>query len=163
MGGCVSKGVSIREGTSILPKELLETIPWWRWASLDNNWSETYETVRGFTEPPLRATREYEWMRTQRKAYKSGSLTSDRQLMLEAIPWWEWMERESTRDKGLELLKSAIEDGKKQGRTKIEVRSSWANLLGIGEDQVHKYLRQLPEEDREKWDLLGDARGRHER
>ena len=138
--------------------KLLEMIAWWRWANLDGNWSKMYEMVNLRAEPPLRGTREYEWVRTQRKADKDNKLPADRKRLLEAIPWWQWTTRESDREKGLELLKAVIKDAEDLGHTKAQARSVWAKALNIGEDQIHKYVRLLPDECRKQWNQLGDAR-----
>lgn len=139
---------------------LLEQVPWWNWANLTNNWNANCERIAAMVEPPVRNTKDYEWCRTQRKAHGKGSLSQDRRRRLEAITWWNWTERRADRTEGLEELKRLISDGVKLGYSKSKVRELWAHLLGIGDDQVHKYIRKLPKEFRDQWDGLRDQRRR---
>lgn len=138
--------------------KLLEAIPWWRWASLDGNWMEKYQGISCLEKPPQRGCHGYEWIRTQRKSYRDGRLSPDRVKLLEEVPWWKWVERETSRERGLEMLQEQISDALKNGHTKTEVRASWAATLGIGSDQIYKYLRLLPSHVRDDWDGLGNAR-----
>jgi hypothetical protein len=62
---------------------------------------------------------------------------------------------------GLKELEALIRRGMERGDRKSEVCAAWAAKLGIGEDQVHKYLRRFPAETRDLWDQLGDMRRLH--
>ena len=138
----------------------LQAISWWTWATNSSNWDDKYQVLASLDEPPQRGTNEYEWMRTQRKSHKKGSLTPDRAKQLEAIPWWSWSERRSGRAEGLAELQTLIERGIAQGHSKADVRRQWAESLGIGDGQVHKYLRKLGPQHRSMWEQLIDHRGR---
>ena len=137
---------------------MLEAIPWWSWATNSKNWDGMFDRVADLPEPPARGTKEYEWVRTQRKFFAKGKLLPDRIARLEQIAWWQWEERRKNRDDGLEELEALIRRGIEQGDNKSAVRVLWATKLGIGEDQIHKYLRCLPSETRDLWDHLGDMR-----
>jgi hypothetical protein len=97
-------------------------------------------------------------VRTQRKFFAKGKLMPDRIARLEQIAWWQWEERCKNRDDGLEELEALIRRGIERGDSKSAVRVLWATKLGIGEDQIHKYLRCLPSETRDLWEHLGDMR-----
>lgn len=138
----------------------LKQILWWKWATLAKNWESTYQSIAALDVPPGRGTKEYEWCRTQRKLHGKGKLSEDRRRHLEAISWWNWTERRADRTEGLEELKRLIGDGMTLGYSKAKVRNLWAHLLGIGNDQIHKYLRKLPKTYRDQWDRLADDRGK---
>lgn len=69
---------------------LCEAIPWWSWETTRDTWDAMCEALKAASEPPKREMKEYEWGRTQRKAYKARKLPGDRAAKLEAIPWWSW-------------------------------------------------------------------------
>lgn len=140
--------------------KLLEAIPWWQWATLNKNWETKFNALKRMSHAPARGSKENEWMRTQRKSYRAGKLTAERRRLLESIPWWEWGERANSRDEGLSVLEQSISDGISQGSSKTEVRNAWAKRMGIGSDQVHKYLRNADERMKTAWDRLRDDRGR---
>ncbi len=71
---------------------LCEAIPWWTWETTRDTWDAMCEALGNMSEPPQRGTKEYEWVRTQRKAYKARKLPDDRTAKLEDIPWWVWGE-----------------------------------------------------------------------
>lgn len=137
---------------------LLEAVPWWTWTTIRDTWGVTCEALQGSVVPPKRGTKEYEWVRTQRKAHADGKLTAERVEKLGTIPWWTWGEGERSRTEGLQRLKSLIEEGFELGTTKAEVRRSWSVAANISPDQIYKYLRLLPPEVRAMWDQMGDAR-----
>lgn len=140
--------------------KLLEEIPWWHWASLSDIWDSKFSEVSELEACPSRGTTLYDWVRTQRKSYKRGSLAPERVSKLEDITWWQWAERAANRDEGLKELKRCIQRGAELGQTKSQVASAWATTMQIGADQVHKYLRLSSPETRDNWDRLVDERGR---
>lgn len=142
---------------------LLESIPWWMWASLSSNWETNFAEVAALPERPARGTRLYEWVRTQRKEYKAGRLAPERAKKLESISWWVWEERRSSKDDGLVELQLCIREGADLGHTKTQVAEKWAEIMGVGRDQVHKYLRKSERAVREQWKQLGDERKRSDR
>ena len=137
---------------------LLESIKWWSWASNDRNWQVAFGRVESKSEPPVRGTADYEWVRTQRKRFHSGKLSEERKAQLESVGWWEWGEAARSRDEGLDCLSRLIDEGVAQGRSKAEVQADWGAQLKIGADQIHKYRRLLPMSQQEKWKQLIDAR-----
>lgn len=139
---------------------LLEAISWWTWTTQAKNWDAMYGTVASLLDPPARGSKEYEWMRTQRKAYRDRKLAADRVHRLEAIPWWQWVERASNRDEGLALLETYINEGLADGSSKAQVKDAWSKGLGIRPDQIHKYLRKLDRQLRSAWENLPDDRGK---
>ncbi|MBX3444549.1 MAG: Helicase associated domain protein [Planctomyces sp.] len=139
---------------------LLESIPWWTWASLSSNWETNFAEVAALPERPARGTTLYEWVRTQRKEYKAGRLAPERAKRLESIPWWVWEERRSSKDDGLVELQICIREGVELGHTKTQVADKWAEIMGVGRDQVHKYLRKAEPAVRDQWKRLGDGRKR---
>lgn len=138
--------------------KLCEAIPWWSWATTRDTWDATCEALKDMEEPPKRGSKEYEWVRTQRKARSGGKLPPDRIRRLEAIPWWSWGEGDRSRDAGLDTLQTMIEEGLAAGATKGDIQRRWAKAVKVGEGQLHKYLRLLPKDIREKWGRLRDAR-----
>ena len=56
----------------------------------------------------------------------------------------------------MQKLTDLIKQGLKLGQSKAEVRAKWGDALGIGPDQIHKYLRRLPDKIRALWDNLED-------
>ncbi len=136
----------------------LETIPWWKWQSQKGNWEMRFQDVAGLTTRPARQTKLYEWVRTQRKAFKSGVLAPDRIRKLESISWWLWEERRSDRAEGIKSLELCIREGVALRHTKAQVAEKWAEAMGIGADQVHKYLRKLSPSSREQWTALAGER-----
>ncbi|WP_166831554.1 DEAD/DEAH box helicase family protein [Thalassoroseus pseudoceratinae] len=139
---------------------LLDSIPWWTWASSSNNWDKKFSDVADLPERPARGTTLYDWVRTQRKEYKAGRLAPERAKKLESILWWVWEERRSSKDDGLANLRICVREGIELGHTKRQVAEKWAEIMGVGRDQVHKYLRKSEPAVREQWKCLGDERGR---
>lgn len=138
----------------------LEEIPWWTWANLQNNWDTQYARVVSLHAKPDHGTELYNWVRTQQRAYKAGKLSENQIVKLESIEWWLWELRVVSRVDGLPDLLLCIEEGLKNGETKSQVADNWAELAGVGSDQVHKYLRAADPSLRQKWDQLGDLRGK---
>jgi len=140
--------------------KLLESIPWWTWETQRDNWDAVYEEIKSMAGPPARETPEYNWVRTQRRAYKAGSLPPERAALLEQIPGWEWEQRRGSRDEGLQYLSDLLDDFGGAGTTKAELRAMWSEFLKIGSDQIHKYLRGLPDSYQRTWNRLPDDSGR---
>ncbi len=137
--------------------KLLESIKWWSWQSNHDQWESKFEAIAELPDPPARGTTSYEWMRTQRKAFHDGSLSDDRQRLLESITWWTWGEGSRSRDKGLELLATLIGEAERNSRTKAQVRQQWSEALGITEDQINKYLKLLSNDHKAAWKRLRSA------
>jgi len=144
-------------------KELLESIPWWKWTSLASNWEDSFVQFAASPKPPERDTKLYGWMRTQRKEHRQGRLAPERVAKLESLPGWSWKERRSNRDDGIEALRGCINEGVEIGHTKSQVAARWAEIAGVGSDQVHKYLRNSDLSMRNQWKQLVDDRGRQRR
>ncbi|QGJ68635.1 Hypothetical protein PBC10988_2960 [Planctomycetales bacterium 10988] len=140
--------------------EKLEMISWWKWSSLSANWADNFDELSALGEKPARGTKLYEWVRTQRKVFKAGRLSEERAELLESIPWWTWEERRSDREDGILELELCIEQGVELGHTKRQVREKWAEIVGVGSDQIHKYLRKSQPDVQEQWKKLVDERGR---
>lgn len=132
----------------------LEQIPWWKWSSNVNRWQAKYDRVSKLPDPPKRGTKDADWVRTQRKTYNDNRLLSDRIEKLELIRWWTWTARRSNRNEGLAILKMRLPQWAKSGVNKADARSAWSKEMGVGEDQIHKYVRKLPADLRELWKRL---------
>ncbi|MEZ5943930.1 MAG: DEAD/DEAH box helicase family protein [Planctomycetaceae bacterium] len=143
--------------------ELLVTIPWWTWASLSSNWERKFTHFASMAARPARGTKLYEWGRTQRKSFKAGKLPKDRIAKLASIPWWTWEERRASKDDGLDILGISIREGVELGHSKRQVAEKWSEIMGIGPDQVHKYLRKSNPAVREQWKRLSDERRKRKR
>jgi superfamily II DNA or RNA helicase len=139
---------------------LLDSIFWWEWSSLSGNWESKFVELSALPTRPERGSKLYEWLRTQRKAFKAGRLSMERTKKLESISWWEWQERRSSRADGVENLRVCIREGIELGHTKSQVAEKWAEVTGVGTDQVHKYLRNTTPALRKQWDCLVDERGK---
>jgi superfamily II DNA or RNA helicase len=77
------KGLLIKERI-----QLLETISWWKWANITTNWNDMFIRVSEFDAMPKRGTREYDWIRTQRKNFNKGTLAPDRSDKLNTLSLW---------------------------------------------------------------------------
>lgn len=69
---------------------LLEEIPWWSWAT-DNSsrWRAQYDKLAsGKNGQQVR-----DWIKTQRRMYASGKLSSGQIQMLESVAGWSWAPR----------------------------------------------------------------------
>ena len=91
-----------------LPQEKIgncESIPWWSWASNQDNWEAGYSAIKGMPEPPEVSTKEYDWAKHQRRMHAKGKLSEARIDKLETLPWWTW---ESTADKQWEVCLSRV-------------------------------------------------------
>lgn len=140
--------------------ELLESISWWTWASLEANWESRFTELKSLSKPPARDESLYEWMRTQRKRYSSQKLSAERIEKLETIEWWDWEVRRSSPDNGIDNLAICVREGVELNHSKSQVRDKWAEIMGISPDQIDKYLRRSPESVRSQWDSLTDDRGK---
>lgn len=138
----------------------LESLPWWKWADLEKNWLSKFEELSSNQEKPERGSRLYEWIRTQRKSYKTGKLSVERIQKLESLPDWQWVERRSDCTEGLKELEICIREGISLNHCKSQVAEQWAAVIGVGADQVHKYLRRSKPKVRSGWDQLTDNRVR---
>ncbi|MFK8112249.1 MAG: helicase associated domain-containing protein [Rubripirellula sp.] len=132
----------------------VEQIPWWKWSSNVNRWQAKYDRVSKLPDPPKRGTKDADWVRTQRKTYNENRLLSDRIEKLELISWWTWTARRSNRNEGLAILKNRLPQWAKSGVNKADARFAWSQKMGVGEDQIHKYIRKLPADLRELWKRL---------
>ena len=138
----------------------LESIWWWNWSNLSGNWESSFAELAASPTRPERGSKLYEWLRTQRKAFKAGRLSMERTKKLESISWWEWQERRSSRADGLENLRVCIREGIELSHTKSQVAEKWAEITGVGANQVHKYMRNATPALRKQWDCLVDERGK---
>jgi Type III restriction enzyme, res subunit len=111
---------------------LCESISWWSWKTKRDTWQATFEHLKAASAPPERGTKEYEWLRTQRKANKAARLSDDRAAKLESIAWWSWGDGERSRQQGPDQLKSLIDAGLEEGSSKTEVQNRWAAIVGNG-------------------------------
>lgn len=70
---------------------LLEEISWWKWQrSVPSRWNIRYEQIRLFDKCPPSGTKEYDWIRHQRRMKEQGRLSEERTMMLKSISWWTW-------------------------------------------------------------------------
>lgn len=105
--------------------ELLEALPGWTWNVLDARWEDHYDALRRFqareghalvpsthTEPqPARAAwagagsvRLGQWVVAQRAQRKTGDLSPERAVRLNAVPGWVWDTRTYAWERGLAEL-----------------------------------------------------------
>lgn len=70
---------------------LLEAIPWWSWAeSFVDRWQQMYDHIKNLPACPKAGTKDYGWVRQQRRQHLKGSLEPFKVKLLEAISWWTW-------------------------------------------------------------------------
>ncbi|WP_158261322.1 MULTISPECIES: DEAD/DEAH box helicase family protein [Pirellulaceae] len=70
---------------------LLEEIPWWEWQrTVRDRWNEQFKQLKGLENCPPAGTKEYDWVRHQRRMQEKNSLPAERKQKLESIPWWTW-------------------------------------------------------------------------
>jgi len=93
---CTHNKVLRKEGRLPLEKaELLESVSWWSWSeAFADRWMRQHDAVRLLAKPPQSGTKEYAWMRTQRRLYVAGKLPRERINLCESIPWWSWSTNE---------------------------------------------------------------------
>jgi hypothetical protein len=71
--------------------ERLQCLPWWSWAeSFSSRWTRRYEEISQLPDCPQSGSREYDWVRTQRRQYEAGRLPQEQIAACQAIPWWSW-------------------------------------------------------------------------
>jgi superfamily II DNA or RNA helicase len=74
---------------------LLEEIPGWTWRHRSDTWSQNYEQLKSSLESKEPSNHErtsplYEWIRTQRRAWRTGKLDPSKVVLLEQLPNWSW-------------------------------------------------------------------------
>ena len=74
---------------------LLELIPSWTWQHRSDSWNRNYEQLKSTFESkepvdPKGSSTLIEWIRTQRKAWRSGKLDPSKVVLLEQLPNWSW-------------------------------------------------------------------------
>lgn len=97
--------------------ERLETIPGWAWSGelFKNNWTLGYESLKEFalknghlnvgeTKILGLGTSLSEWLQTQKSSYKDNTLSQERAQLLEALPRWSWVFRDTLLDQAITQL-----------------------------------------------------------
>ena len=107
------------EGSKV---EMLEAISWWSWATNGKNWDAMFDQIASLPEPPVRGTKEYDWMRTQRKFFAKGKVSQDRIARLKQIAWWQWQERRD--EPGRRTQGTGDADPARCGAGRCQVRSA---------------------------------------
>ncbi|MHB8449306.1 MAG: DEAD/DEAH box helicase [Mycobacteriales bacterium] len=92
----------------------LSQVPGWSWDALEGAWEENFEILSRFAagvgtaEVPANRIEEGAqlgwWIRTQRKAFKEGTLTPERVKLLKSLPGWSWDSIETKWDEGFARL-----------------------------------------------------------
>jgi len=92
--------------------ELLEQLPGWTWVGRrESAWAEAYELLKEYcaNEGNARVHQHYRtktgyalgsWVKTQRKRYRNGKLSKERQKRLRRLPGWTWHARKDRRPTG---------------------------------------------------------------
>ncbi len=97
----------------------LEGLPGWTWNRHAESWQEQYEqvakTVSAGGAYPRSRSRLGAWIDVQRRAYRRGSLSAERSVLLESLPGWRWRLRESWDERYFVLSEYIAENGQLPG------------------------------------------------
>jgi superfamily II DNA or RNA helicase len=101
--------------------EQLETIPGWVWSGelFKNNWILGYESLKEFAQKNSHfnsgetkilglGTSLSEWIQTQKSSYKDNTLSQERVQLLEALPGWSWVFRDTLLDQAITQLNAFL-------------------------------------------------------
>jgi len=66
----------------------LGTIRWWKIDRLMDRWLENASKIAKCEAPPKQGSKEYQWIRSQRKAHREGRLTGEQLATLDTISWF---------------------------------------------------------------------------
>jgi len=89
-----------------------------------------------------------------------SKLSVERVEKLEAYPGGGGRNGQVVETMACRCWKSAFSRVLRKVGVKSEVRATWAQKVGIGPDQIHKYLRLAETPVRAAWSELQDGRGR---
>ena len=88
----------------------LEQLPGWAWDPHDEQWEQTYRSLRefvaanGHARVPRSNVQLGAWVQAQRQKYAKGTLESDRQRRLESLDGWTWDPYDYQWETGFTLL-----------------------------------------------------------
>ncbi|MGL5715781.1 MAG: helicase associated domain-containing protein [Paraclostridium sp.] len=108
-----------KEKLELDKKKRLEAIPYWSWASHEEQWDLVYSELKKYIEQegklPSSTTVTSTgyalgaWINTQKHSYKRKFLSLRRKELLEEIPGWRWDTQEEKWERGYSELKKYVE------------------------------------------------------
>jgi hypothetical protein len=116
----------------------LEELPGWTWEPFDDLWEAAYGALRQYVEREgdprvLKHHREDglplgRWVEIQRRLWRRGKLSPDRQARLEALPAWTWDPVNEAWERGFQTLRRFV---RRSGHTRVP-RDHVEDGLGLG-------------------------------
>ncbi|BBY41780.1 DEAD/DEAH box helicase [Mycolicibacterium celeriflavum] len=91
-------------------QQRLEQLPGWAWDPHDEQWEQTFRSLREFVAANghARVSRSHDqlgaWVQAQRQKFAKGTLESDRQRRLESLAGWTWDPHDYQWETGFALL-----------------------------------------------------------
>ncbi len=136
-----SQRQAYRQGKLSMEKQkTLEQLPGWLWEPLESTWGEGIKLLRQYVKsegsalvPSGYITKDGyglgNWVSKQRRGYRRGKLSVDRQSALEQLPGWIWDPHEDKWQKGFKCL---LEYVKRTGSTRVPFKHISEDGYGLG-------------------------------
>ena len=133
----------------------LEQLPGWSWEPFDDQWEQTFTSLREFVEANghSRVPRSNDqlggWVQAQRQKFAKGTLEDDRLRRLEALPGWTWDPYDSQWETGFAHL---VDYAREHGHARIP-RSYKVDGFNVGwwvSTQRQKFVTGSLGDDRRK-------------
>ena len=137
--------------------QLLETIPGWSWAPLQQTWETSFQYLLIYVsrEGHVNVPQDHfedsfplgRWVNKRRSAMKRGAMTDSEKARLEKIPGWLWSPTSARKEEGFKLLQKFID---REGHARIPAKHTEDNFaLGqwvTSRRQTYKRGKMLPDE-----------------